>query len=200
MNCKIDFDEAAHTYSVNGRPMPSVTTVMREAGILQPLPVDDATLEFALARGRALHRAVELDDAGQLDEATVDPSIVGRLEAYRRFRADTLFRPEHSEVRLAHSAYQYAGTADLVGFVGGERAIIDIKAAPRFEPSTAVQTEAYRQAFFFTFSVKALRTYSLNLRDDGTYRLTRLDERYPTAGEIFLAALSIYHWRAAHVR
>lgn len=203
---RLDFDPDAHRYLLDGRSVPSVTAVLRSTGISVAPPIPEAEMAFALARGSALHAACELLDAGTLDEDSVDPAIAGRLDGYRRFREEVLFDRVGSELRVASIVYRYAGTLDLVGWIHGELSVVDLKSAASPDAATAIQTAAYARAWQESHLLAGCetghvgRTYSLNLRDDGTYRLTRLDLLEPNAWQVFLAALTVHTWRARNGR
>jgi len=50
-----------------------------------------------------------------LDEDTLDPVIAPYLEAWRRFKRESGFVVERSEVPMASSVYRYAGKPDVIG-------------------------------------------------------------------------------------
>jgi hypothetical protein len=201
-----DFDPETHRYSIDGRPLPGVTSILKAVGIYVPPPMSDEDREFYLARGKAVHAACELLDAGTLDEDSVDPAIAGRVDAYRAFRAQESFRRVGSELRVGSDCYRFAGTPDLLGWISGEFAIIDLKSAAAPDRATAIQCAAYAKAWEECHLLhgcdtgRVERTYSLNLRDGGTFRLTRLDKLEPNAWQVFLAALTVYNWRQRNGR
>ena len=127
------FDERAHRYTLDGVQLPSVTTVLQHAGLVDYGFLNAEDRARCLERGRAVHVATEQDDAGELAEASVPPEIRGYLEAWRAFRWDYEFLPRLIEHRVCHRQYRYAGTLDRVGRVrDGTEVILDIKtgAAP----------------------------------------------------------------------
>lgn len=84
--------------------------------------------QFAMDRGTAVHLATALDDAGDLDEATVDPvNVAPYLTSYRLWR--DLQRPKivAREMKVVHELLGYEGRLD--GVYEFERVwIVDLKA------------------------------------------------------------------------
>jgi hypothetical protein len=107
----LTFDEEHHIFTVNGKVIPSVTTVLKRAGLTPDYSMLDP---WYAKRGTYIHRATELWEAQTLDEDTVDDEIRPYLEAYKRFRADYPVPVKGQEVRLWHPHYRYAGIIDMV--------------------------------------------------------------------------------------
>ena len=62
----LNFDEATHTYTVDGRDYPSITTVIEAAGLVDYSMLPAADLNFYQLRGIALHDACWFSDEGRL--------------------------------------------------------------------------------------------------------------------------------------
>jgi len=122
----VEFDAATHTYTAGGVVLPSVTTVIRAAGLMNAAYIGAGTT-VAMERGSIVAELTELDDMGELDAGSVDPLLFGYLDAWRRFRADAGYAVEADgiERRIANGAC--AGTLDRVGKLNGIHTIIDIK-------------------------------------------------------------------------
>lgn len=155
------FDEEKHVGYYNGVPIKSVTTVLQQEGLV------DTTYftEYGRVKGTYLHKAVLLDNNGTLDEDTVDDAIRGRLEAARRFKADTEFEIIEQEVRHFNKMYMITGKPDLVARLYGKPSIIDYKPW-NLQWYTRYQLGGY-ELFFDTH----MRRYALRLGDDGRYQL-----------------------------
>ena len=111
LDVPVDFTEEGHRYTLNGERLASVTGILRAEGF-----IDTAFYtEYGRQRGSFVHLARHYDDAGELDEDTLDPVIVPYLEAWRRFKRESGFVVERSEVPMASSAYRYAGKPDCIG-------------------------------------------------------------------------------------
>lgn len=164
--------------------LPHVTTILQSAGL-----VDTKWFtEEDLARGTATHLATELLDQDDLDEDSLDPSIVGRIEAYKQFLE--VEKPEWKEIEkfVSDETFGYCGTADRFGFIRGKWAVVDIK-GPAQAKWHGVQLAAYAQA---RSPNKAVARYSLHLSDDG-YKFIRHNGR--NDWHVFLAALTIHNFK-----
>jgi len=109
LDTPVGLDKRKHIYEGN---LPSVTEILAAEGFIDDRFFD----EWSRDRGTYVHLATHLDDMGDLDEDTVDPVIVPYLEAWRRFKKESGFMVEQSEISLASKAYHYAGTIDRIGY------------------------------------------------------------------------------------
>lgn len=198
----LTFDATTHAYHLDGHRLPSVTGILREMGLspsFAAVPPD--SLEFARARGSAVHRACELDDAGELDEASVDPQISGYLVAFREWRRNVGARPIGREVRLASRLWGFAGTADWIGFVSGSRAVVDLKTSASMDDSTALQLAAYADAWNESNpGARIERHLGLRLAESGRPQMIDYTATEPSAPQVWRSAVIVYNWRNAHVR
>lgn len=127
-----DFDEEAHVYRVDGRIVPSVTEILSGVGLAENFmaggrEIDPDVLANAAERGTMVHLAIELECLGELDEDTVDDEIWPYLEAWRQFVDDTGFLPVANEFRFYEPANDYCGTADMIGYLGDQLTVLDLK-------------------------------------------------------------------------
>lgn len=198
---RLEFEEASHTYTLEGRPIPSVTQILAETGFCDWLTrVPPTVLAKATHRGRAVHRAAQLYDERRLDYATVAPDLHGYLWAYELWIQESGFRPRLIEHRFHHPVYQYAGTLDREGVLGSDdEAVVDLKTGlmNRFRMSAAALQLA---AYLHSLEKPLLRRrLALELRVDGSYRVYE----YPQSDaardfQIFLAAMSVANYQRAH--
>lgn len=184
------FDAATHTYYHDGRRVPGVTE------ILQPL-VDfggapQSVIDTAAAFGTAVHAACELDDLGELDEASLDPSLCPYLEAWRTFCADHDAQWEWIEGRVFHRTLRYAGTLDRYGTVNGVGTVVDIKTTAQLYPSVGPQLAAYATAS----EMPVVNRMAVQLRADGTYVTKLYDD--PADWSVFVSLLTLRNWCAAN--
>jgi hypothetical protein len=180
----IDFDEATHTYRVEGEVLPSVTQIMQSTGLVRPYTGDP----WYGQRGTACHYATTLIDAGTLDPESVDPVISGFLDAYARFKRETGMEWEYSEYRLAHPLYRFCGCVD--------RAVplVDLKTT---DSACELQLAGYQALLLANGIDPGREGYFLHLKENGTYKLrTYKFNRQDT--NIWLSAVSLYHWRKEH--
>ena len=188
------FSEATHTYTWAGQVVPSVT------GILRPLSdysrINPEVLEIARDRGTRVHLATELDDAGNLDEASVTDDVAPYLAAWRKFKADRGVVVLEAEARVYHGAHRYAGTLDRVlGLDDGHEYLCDLKATAQIMSAVGPQTAAYHAAY----GVEKLRRAVLQLKADGTYRWVEL--KNPRDWIVFQACLLVHRFKqeSSHV-
>ena len=129
----VSFDEAAHSYSVKGRVVPSVTTVLPRKGFF----VTPERLEECRDEGKWNHRLLE---AYFLDEVPAptpfNDAITGFISRHPEFGAFV-----GAEVVL-WSKFGYAGTADLLF----EHAVVDMKRTIGDKRIHALQTAGYHRA------------------------------------------------------
>lgn len=167
----LDFTPENHTYRWNGKRVPSVTQIMEDVGIIDYGHIPPATRAMALERGRLVHEITSMYDESDLDEGSVDESLIPYLNAWRNFLADTRFVISLNEYRHYSEKYGYAGQLDRSGSMvivsGSADILLDIKTndAPYW---TRWQTAAY--ANFFENPSRFLRM-SVELHKDETYRI-----------------------------
>lgn len=186
------FDPEAHAYYLRGQRVPSVTQVL--AQLEDWSKVDPVALELARVRGQHIHRMVELDVHGNLDEDSLAPEYHGYLRQWRKFLAETRFKPLLAECQVYDEFVGYAGTFDLAGTLGTRFVLVDVKSGlvPRTVP---LQTAAYLNGAVCLrkFPASAERA-ALRLHED-TYRFFPIESSYDSDLGDFLAALRLHHWR-----
>ena len=188
---KIEFDEARHEYRVGGRVVPSVTQVLGILNDFGAVPAD--VLAAAAEFGTHVHHACALDNAGQLDEESLDPALAPYLAQWRRFLAESDAEVLGSEVRVYHPGQFYVGTLDALIRIRGKVAVVDIKtgAVPR---SVGAQLVAYEQAYHASdehqHSIR--RRLCVQLTGD-TYKVHPLTD--PADWSLFQSCLNIWRFR-----
>lgn len=194
---EILFNPDGHVYTVEGRTVPSVTTVLEKAGLTDFSMVNPVLLARKSRQGTLAHLATEYDDLGILDESTVSPRILPFLEAWRRFKKEFSFEPQEIELPVYSAKYRYAGTLDRVGTIKGELALIDLKTSSRVDlisvgPQTAAYEYAYKEWSGFD-KRKKVKRYCVKLSPEGDYKLINCDNKNDFS--VFIHALSIINWR-----
>jgi hypothetical protein len=191
----LEFDEQSHTYRLDGADLPSVTQAICEAGL-----VDIRWFtEYSRWRGSAVHLACWFDDQNDLDESTVEPSLMGYVEAYRRFRENYQFETKDIEARQYHPVFRYAGTPDRVGIVRGNPAIVDLKSGVALA-GHPVQLASYAHLpSSLNLSPYDFERVAVYLQADGTYKVKSYS-RADLANDwnVFLAALYFTNWKRSH--
>jgi len=108
----VEFDEASHSYYVDGELVISTTQVFRDAGMI------DTTWfrEFHRWRGSETHKALATwFKAGNIDRRKVDPKIRPYLEAGIKWATENKFTPLYVEHRVYDPIFNVCGTLDLLG-------------------------------------------------------------------------------------
>ncbi len=188
------FDEENHIYHVDGKVYPSVTQIIRPLYSFDG--IDSSVLEYAAARGRAVHKAIELLNANDLDESSLDPVLVPYLDAYKKFASEMKFTATHSERHLSHPSMHYAGTPDIEGVIlkGKHKGdwLVDLKAVAVLHASVGVQLAAYAALI----GKPNIRRAAVQLKPDGKY----LFEEYPDWSDwpTFVSCLTVHNFRSNH--
>jgi len=181
----LTFDEESHTYRVDGEIVPSVTQILKGAALT---PSFRGGSGVAMTRGSFAHLATELDDKGELDEATVDPANLGHLEAWRKFKVESGIEILAIEERVYNDMYRYAGTLDRRVMYQGWESVIDIKTGNSY-PWHPIQTAAYAMALG-----RDVSRFSVYLSDSGSYKLEEHTDKNDQL--VFMAAIRLADWRS----
>ena len=196
---KVQFDEATHTYTLDGKELPSVTHIIRYLAVDKANNADPNMALIARERGSAVHEAtVMYDYSGEIPD-DFPAEYAPYLEAYVQFVRD--YKPgwELIEHQMGNKTLGFAGTLDRFGVIDNEYAILDIKTSYKVDmPSLSAQLTAYRSLLYKEYSPakwdeileNGLNLYGLQLMRDGKYRLYKCDE---SVGDIlFQSCLKIY--------
>lgn len=185
------FDPEQHAYYSGGKRVPSVTQIL---GAVFPGHADQAAME----RGTYVHRIVELDVQGELDELGMEEWAIPYLGCWRAFLREREVAVAASEMRVFSKAFWYAGTLDLVAVLDSLDEdsrfwVLDIKTGSP-QPSHALQTVAYERAIpHITVGGKRGALY---LRPDG-WTLVQHPHDAPD-WNAFVAALTLYNWKETY--
>lgn len=173
--------------------MPGITECIKSALGDPFVDVPPAVMKRAQQLGKAAHYARHLDDMGALDEATVDPVVLPRLEAWRAFRRETGIEILFSEIPLYHDAYGYAGTPDLLaGLRSGEHAVVEMKnGLPDWR--AGLQTAAQADLFECLTGEKVRRRFVMRTLPNSRYKFDECTE--PQDMPKFLACLSVHRMK-----
>ena len=196
---KVQFDEATHTYTLDGKELPSVTHIIRYLAVDKANNADPNMALIARERGSAVHEAtVMYDYSGEIPD-DFPAEYAPYLEAYVQFVRDYKPKWELTEHKMGNEYLDFAGTLDRFGLIDGEYAILDIKTSYKVDmPSLSAQLTAYRSLLYKEYSPakwdaileKGLNLYGLQLMRNGKYRLYKCDE---SVGDIlFQSCLKIY--------
>ena len=196
---KVRFDEATHTYTLDGKELPSVTHIIRYLAVDKANNADPNMALIARERGSAVHEAtVMYDYSGEIPD-DFPAEYAPYLEAYVQFVRDYQPKWELIEHPMADEAAGFAGTLDRFGLIDDEYAILDIKTSYKVDmPSLSAQLAAYNQLLcadigadeYIKKRVKGINRYGLQLMRSGKYRLYKCPAT--DGNRLFLCCLDIY--------
>lgn len=187
----LHFDHEKHVYTLLPKKivLPSVSEIIRPLSDFSRIP--QATLEFARARGVAVHKACELHDLGTLDEDDLDDQLLPYLDGWKKFCAD--HNPVHTLIEhpLYHDTMLYAGTPDRVSAIGGRTIVLDIKATATLNPAVAVQLSAYGMMAARYLDQNIAGYWSVRLLPSGGYEIVN----HANATSTFIACHNVFNWK-----
>jgi hypothetical protein len=182
----------------DGVRLPSVTEILRLAGLTNLDAIPESYLERARVRGVDLHEWTAAIDLGLIDADMEPPQqIAGRVRAYLRFLDESQFRVLQMEEPVRHDRLRYCGTFDRYGLFpvrggGGTATVLELKATVRLYPETRLQLCGYAMALGDPRPERA----ALQLLPNGTYRLERYRDK--SDYDDWIAAVRVANFRLAH--
>lgn len=194
----LEFEEGPHIYRLDGAEIPSVSEVMRPLTNAKYSGISHATLGRAAERGSAVHQAAETWALyGYMDcPQEYEPWFSAFTDWYRDAAPDVVA----TETQIYHPLLRYAGTADLLAYIGGSLTLADYKTTSTLSDMTCrVQLEAYSQALA-SHGVMIEAKKIIQLRKDGTYRVREYEAKDPDAWKVFGACKVIYDYIKANKR
>lgn len=185
----LEFDDSNHEYFLEGQPIPSVTTVLKDVGIYKFW--EGPNSEWYMERGTKVHKAVHFLEKGTLDRKSLDERIEPYVKAWEKFKEEHIVVVHDSEIRLYDSALWVAGTADILCDLFWEKsnidAVVDIKCGGH-QTFYAYQLAGYE---LLSRDQNTRDRFSLHLKDDETYELKKHKEVVDY--DIFIGAVNTYH-------
>jgi len=197
---KLTFDDGLHQYKLDNQTIPSVTQILKEAGLSSFDKVPEHLLREAKILGKHVHRATELADLDMLDRDSLDPLYLSYLEQWEKFKLDYLFVPDFIELELFHQTLRYAGRVDRVGMIRingkSHRAIVDIKTGIKTK-EVAIQLAGYQKLYNQDLpkDEQATIRVAVYLKPEG-YKVETFANKADE--NIFLSALNITKWKRSN--
>jgi len=188
----LTFNEERHEYRAGDVVVPSVTQILKPLTDFSMVPKD--VLERASQFGRAVHKACELSDLGNLEEATLDSVLYPYLAGWKKFSREHAVKWVIIERPLYSDMHKYAGTPDRFGTVDGKAAVVDIKSSTSLYPAVGPQLAAYKN--LVPGSPPICRRIGVLLKPDGNYELKEYTDRDDWS--LFLSLLTVRHWCKRH--
>ena len=157
------------TYDEKGRAFWNGERVPRTTEVCAFLAPRFQCHPWYLDRGRIGHLITEYHDKGELDESRVDPSLVGRLGAYKNFNREVKPQIIKIEINLYHPKYHYCGRPDRYGVLFKWNSVWDIKFGVPAEGDT-YQIPAYIMLLRAN-GYPAEKGFDIYLKDNGNYQV-----------------------------
>lgn len=203
----LTLNESAHTYLLDGSPLPSVTQIIEDSGYVE----NGANFYTPTSRqrGSATHEAVRLANqyapkatalAEVLDVMELDERLHGSIGGYMLFKKETGFVPFKSEVLVSSRRLRVAGKLDIWGMIGERRTLVDLKGwrnqGIKPKRPAMLQTGGYKILLKETTSDETDQRIVLKLPGDGTFRMYVCND----AGDetVFTALATVWWDRYAH--
>lgn len=186
---KFEFDPIEHRYYNEGIEIPSVSSLLKEFGL-----VDDRWFtEESRQRGQAIHTLCHYDDIGILRPESIDPQFAPYLEVWRKFRQETGFKPVFRERPLFSRFNAYGVTPDAFGHINGVSCIAEIKTGQVYPKAVKLQLAAQKIAIGEWFGIYAENSIVVQLKpnDFKVWQFEPLDN----AEEIFLGLVKVHHFK-----
>lgn len=182
-----EFDADKHVYTVGGKVIPSVTSVLPYCY--------GASAELARQRGVYVHRTIELYNKEDLDEENLSIGLKPYLAAYKKFLIE--YKLE-GIVDIKSGSPHPCTDLQLVGYrmLFDEGICISANTEiklPAFE--LKMYHPVYRYAGTIDIVAPGHQLQALYLHNNGTYRLEDHTKDYRRNKSIFLSFLISYQWK-----
>lgn len=169
----LEFDDLNHIYTLDGIVLPSVTHIINPLSMVKYDGISERTLDNAASKGTSVHNAIENWIKFGIEDIPTEYS--GYFNAFRSWWDKNQPVVVGSEVRICHSLLRYAGTADLVCYIGDDLTLVDFKSTYAVSDMTCgVQLEGYNQALR-SMGVNVDKKKILHLKKNGKHK----EKNYP---------------------
>lgn len=156
----LQFDEETHTYYVDGKPVESVTQILKKLFPNKYADVSPEVLKRASERGTQIHRAIEAFCKG-FDDGSDE------VKDFKFLRKNYGFIPIENElpVIIDFGGKTYGGTIDIVMQMNG-MALADIKTTSTLDKDYLVyQLNLYRIGAEQCYDYKIDSLYGIHIRN-----------------------------------
>ena len=177
------FNGIDHTYTLDGRRLPSVTEIIR-SNFGDPFNSKD----WYMQRGKALHKAIELLCQNKLDWSSVHPEVLPRLKSFENFIKSTGFKVLENEVRRYSREFQFAGTVDAIIQVDEDDGLYLVDFKSSITPEVDIQLGGYSLLFRKTVRLMAVELGEENFK-------IRLVKNLTHAERLFMCCLQIHNFK-----
>ncbi|MEA2014636.1 MAG: hypothetical protein U9N38_04955 [Thermodesulfobacteriota bacterium] len=181
----LKFDEATHTYTVNGSVIPSVTQIIDEWIEIRSLyvnrytgiAVEKESFDKARDRGKKIHKMVHLALKNDLDIDSLSPEMEKVYDQFWDWFM--IHRPKiiYSEEPMYSEKFGYAGTIDIVCEINKKVVVVDVKTG--LYGMAGIQLAGYENLIKeWSKQWKTIPRYVLALpANGGSYKFKRMEKR-----------------------
>lgn len=163
------FQEDSHQYFLGEKEIPGFSFLLKEFGLVDT----KFYTEFSRVKGKAIHKAIELDNEGDLNESTLDHKIAPYLKAWRKYKDANYVEPISGLVErpVVSSIYRFGCTADVPAYIGKDRTpgIIELKSSSSLPWWVRLQLAAQQIALSEIAGMSFPLRIALRLGQDGHY-------------------------------
>lgn len=164
----VDFDSDFHEYTINGRVIPSVTQILKNAGYID----DRFFTAEARDRGTAVHelcrRYAEGVRTDALDRPLENLEYVNAFALWMKQNHVYVIKSESTVYGIENSK-EYAGRFDILAEINGKKVLVDIKTGGKIKWHS-LQLAAYAMARFENGDkVNPDRLMDLYIKKDGKF-------------------------------
>ena len=136
------FDEATHTYTLDGVVIPSVTEICAPITCGKYPPV--GVVQQAAARGTRVHELCALYDMDALPDE-IEAGLVGYVKAWAAFCRD--YKPVWTHIEFPlygeiDPGQPFAGTIDRIGEIDGRTRVVDCLTTPNLSETNCFMLSA----------------------------------------------------------
>lgn len=208
MSEALTFDPTTHRYTLGGRELAGVTTVIG-AVIRKPAlevwrgnvgnQAADARRDEAARRGTLVHAmaSIYMEDVPDIPLGEEQPDQA-QMEAFKAWYESYVAELIACELMVCHEQYLYAGTLDFLVRLKGDKlpTLVDLKTSASVWPEMRYQTAAYREAAAPTlremFGSKRCRRGVLHIAEGAEIARFHEHTRHAEDFQGFLSALYLY--------
>ena len=175
-----------HVYRLDGVAIPSVTQIIKSAGMMGWMPED----EYYRQRGQYVHDAIKMYFKGTLDIDALSEGVRPYVDSAIEYILVTGYRPALVECLMYSPIYRYAGTPDAWP-------LLDWKTGGKQSWHAPQMAAYYNLALENGIETTGIYPINVHLRPDGKlpkvepYKFTEIID----AKKAFFSALHVYQWR-----
>jgi len=198
------FNDSLHEYRDDkGVWVPSLTQIISLCGLSNGYGgAAPEVLQNAARRGSEIHwLACSWARYGDVDPSLVTEEVLPYFESYKKFLSETGFVPDpdwiESPMVATVNGLSFGVTADVIGVRKPTPTVVELKTTAAESKAWSVQTMGQAIGRFGLHGAGQAKRMVVQLKNDGKYRCF-VYENYAYDCSIFLAALSLVHWRLKH--